>query len=453
MIIKKIKTHLSPFEIFRIFSDDEQPVFLDSGEDYENLGQYSIISSKPFLKLKSKNNKVFLNDEMISGEMENPLELLKAYFNKFKRNYHRELPFIGGALGHFSYDLCHHFEELPKSTIDDTDLYDLNIGLYNGAIIYNHETKEYFVTDAEVNPNGDVRVTELISRIESEKMNQLSESKPFNGIDIKSNMTKDRYIESIGKIKKYIKAGDIYQVNMTQRFETKLRKSPLKLYSDLRKVNSAPFSAYLGYKDYQLLSSSPERFVKLRDGKLSTRPIKGTRPRGKTKEEDDILKNELMASEKDRAELLMIVDLERNDFSKVAKTGTVKVPELFVIEKYPTVFHLVSKVTCQLDEKYDAFDCIKNIFPGGSITGAPKIRAMEIIDELEPTQRNVYTGAIGYIDFNGDMDLSIVIRTMLLKDKTVYFQVGGGIVWDSNAEDEFQESLDKGKALVEAIKL
>jgi len=267
------------------------------------------------------------------------------------------------------------------------------------------------------------------------------------------NMTKEAYIQSIKKIKEYIKAGDIYQVNMTQRFETELRTKPLALYSNLRKINSAPFGAYLDYGDYQILSSSPERFMKLEKGQLSTRPIKGTRPRGETLAEDLRLKEALVKSEKDQAELLMIVDLERNDFSKVAKTGTVKVPEIFVIEEYPTVFHLVSKVVCELDDGFDAIDCLINAFPGGSITGAPKIRAMEIIDELEPTQRNIYTGAIGYIDFNGDMDLNIVIRTMLIKNNNVYFQVGGGIVWDSDAEDEFQESLDKGKALVEALKM
>lgn len=240
---------------------------------------------------------------------------------------------------------------------------------------------------------------------------------------------------------------------MTQRFETELREEPLTLYSKLRQVNPAPFAAYLNFQDYQILSSSPERFIRSKNKKLFTRPIKGTRPRGKNKAEDMKLKQELINSEKDKAELLMIVDLERNDFSKVAKTGTVKVPELFVLEQYPTVFHLVSQVECELDEKYDAVDCIRNTFPGGSITGAPKIRAMEIIDELEPTQRNIYTGSIGYLDFNGDMDLNIVIRTMVTKDKKAYFQVGGGIVWDSDAAAEYQESLDKGKALVEALKM
>ena len=453
MIIKKINTELSPIQVFSIFSTDDQPVFLDSGKGYENLGKFSIIASEPFLKFKSKNNQVMINGEPVLGVEKNPLEILKDYLNQYKIEYASDLPFIGGVLGHFSYDLCHHFEALPRTAIDDLDVYDLNVGFYNGSIVYNHETKEFFVTDAEINPGGDSRVRMIVDRVKSAELEELSTNTSSEDIAINSNMTKEKYIQSIKKIKDYIKSGDIYQVNMTQRFHTELRTKPLALYSNLRTVNSAPFAAYLDYGDYQVLSSSPERFMKLEKGELSTRPIKGTRPRGKNLAEDQRLKEELLNSEKDQAELLMIVDLERNDFSKVAKTGTVKVPELFVIEEYPTVFHLVSKVVCELDENYDAIDCITNTFPGGSITGAPKIRAMEIIDELEPTQRNIYTGSIGYIDFNGDMDLSIVIRTMLIKNNNVYFQVGGGIVWDSNAEDEFQESLDKGKALVEALKM
>lgn len=453
MIIKKIKTDLTPFQVFRIFSDDDQPVFLDSGEGYETLGKYSIIASNPFLKFESKNNETIINGESIINVDKNPLEVIKDYLKEYKTEYKSELPFIGGVLGHFSYDLCHHLEALPRTAVDDLDVNDLNLGFYNGGIVYNHQTKEYFITDAEINPGGDLRVQIIIDRINSAELKELSTNKSIDDIKMRSNMSKDQYIQSIKRIKNYIKSGDIYQVNMTQRFNTKLRTKPLALYSNLRKVNSAPFAAYLDFGDYQILSSSPERFMKLEKGRLSTRPIKGTRPRGKTVEEDQRLKEALMNSEKDQSELLMIVDLERNDFSKVAKTGTVNVPELFVIEEYPTVFHLVSKVVCVLDEDYDAIDCITNTFPGGSITGAPKIRAMEIIDELEPTQRNIYTGSIGYIDFNGDMDLSIVIRTMLIKNNNVYFQVGGGIVWDSNAEDEFQESLDKGKALVEALKM
>jgi para-aminobenzoate synthetase component 1 len=453
MIVKKLKTDLKPFEVFKIFARENQPVFLDSSDKYKKLGEYSIICFNPFLKLKSKNNHMVIEKNNEKIETAEPMKHLKQYLAEYRTNYQSDLPFIGGAVGHFSYDLCQHFEELPRTAVDDVNIPDLNLGFYNGGIVFDHQTREYFITDAQINSRGEKRVEYIAEKIKEAEIPYLKTKEPESELKIRSNLSKKEYYKAINRIKKYIEAGDIYQVNMTQRFETELREEPLALYSKLRQVNPAPFAAYLDFKDYQILSSSPERFIRSKDRKLFTRPIKGTRPRGKNAAEDLKLKEELINSEKDKAELLMIVDLERNDFSKVAKTGTVKVPELFVVEKYPTVFHLVSQVECELDEKYDAVDCIKSTFPGGSITGAPKIRAMEIIDELEPTQRNIYTGAIGYLDFNGDMDLNIVIRTMVTKAQKVYFQVGGGIVWNSYAEAEYQESLDKGRALVTALKM
>ena len=259
-------------------------------------------------------------------------------------------------------------------------------------------------------------------------------------------------MNSVRKVQDYIKQGDIYQANLTQRFEGETTLSSYELYRDLRNISPAPFGAFLNFEDTNVLSNSPERFIKCIDKKVETRPIKGTRPRGITKEEDLRLQEELRNSEKDRAELLMIVDLERNDIGRISKIGTVKVPELFIIEPYANVNHLVSTVVGELDDNRSCMDVIKATFPGGSITGAPKIRAMEIIDELEPTQRNIYTGSIGYIGFNGDMDLNIAIRTIIKQDNNVYFQVGGGMTWDSNPEDEYQETLDKAKSIMKALR-
>jgi para-aminobenzoate synthetase component 1 len=259
-------------------------------------------------------------------------------------------------------------------------------------------------------------------------------------------------MKALDAVHEYILAGDIYQTNLTQRFNADLQISPLELYSELRKINPAPFASYIDFGVGQIVSSSPERFILVQGRNIETRPIKGTMPRGKTAAEDAANRETLVNSEKDKAELLMIVDLERNDLGKIAKTGTVKVPELFKLETYQTVFHLVSTVTAELKDELDAIDCVKATFPGGSITGAPKIRAMEIIDELEPTQRNIYTGSIGYIGFNGDLDLNIVIRTIVCKDGKGYFQVGGGIVWDSDNQSEYQETFDKGRALMDALK-
>lgn len=454
MIVKEINTSFNSFELFKLFKDKKYPVFLDSNEGYERLGKYSIIAFDPFLVIKSKNKVVHVEasgDEKLIRK--NPFKVVNKYMKQFDSQYTSDLPFVGGAIGYFSYDLCHFVEELPRTAEDDVNIPDLHLGFYNGAIIYDHQTRKTYITDSEVNAGAEERVSLIEKEIMTGTPATLEiihhNQKPL----LETNMSKPYYLGAIKKIKDYIRAGDIYQVNMTQRFTTELKDQPVCLYKKLREINPAPFSAYLDYGGYQILSSSPERFIQKRKDQLETRPIKGTRPRGVNGPEDEKMKAELKASEKDKAELLMIVDLERNDFSRVARTGTVKVPELFTIEAYPTVFHLVSTVTCEVEDEFSPIDCIEASFPGGSITGAPKIRAMEIIDELEPTQRNIYTGSIGYIDFNGDMDLNIVIRTMVAKEEKVYFQVGGGIVWDSDPEMEYQESLDKAKALIEALSI
>ena len=278
------------------------------------------------------------------------------------------------------------------------------------------------------------------------------EKKEVPPMKLTSNFTKKEFEDSVQKIIDYIKAGDIYQANLTQRFNGKTTLSSYELYRDLRRVSPAPFGAFLNFDEYNILSNSPERFIKCTNRKLETRPIKGTTPRGKTKEEDIKLQEKLRNSEKDKAELLMIVDLERNDIGRISKTGSVKVPELFVIEPYANVNHLVATVVGELEDDKDSIDAIKATFPGGSITGAPKIRSMEIIDELEPTKRNLFYGSVGYIGFDGDMDLNITIRTMIKKDDEVYFQVGGGMTWGSTPEDEYQESMDKAGSIMKALR-
>ncbi|MFH0767972.1 MAG: anthranilate synthase component I family protein, partial [Chloroflexota bacterium] len=245
----------------------------------------------------------------------------------------------------------------------------------------------------------------------------------------------------------------IFEVNLSQRFETELTISPYELYRGLRRINPAPFACYLGFDEVKVVSASPERFLRTRGDWVETRPIKGTRPRGATPEEDKALAKELLNSIKDRAENIMIVDLERNDLGRVCRYGTVRVTELTILETYPTVFHLTSTVEGRLREGKNCIDLLRATFPGGSITGAPKVRAIEIIDELEPTIRSIYTGSIGYLGFNGDIDLNIVIRTFLVKGNKAYFQVGGAVVYDSKTEDEYQETLDKAKALIASLNI
>ena len=268
---------------------------------------------------------------------------------------------------------------------------------------------------------------------------------------LKAALSKTEYLQAVARIKDYIAAGDVYQVNFTQRFEARLTSHPYRLYQRLRQRSPAPFSCYLNFDSFQVVSSSPERFLRIQDGKVETRPIKGTRPRGTTEVEDVRLREELAVSVKDRAELLMIVDLERNDLGRVCVPGSIQVDELFKVETYPTVYHLVANVSGRLRAECDVVDCIRATLPGGSITGAPKVRAMQIIAELERTRRGVYTGAIGYIGFDGGCDLNIAIRTILCAHGRAYYHVGGGIVWDSVPEAEYQETLDKGAAMRAAL--
>ena len=444
-MIKEIDTRLNSFEIFTIFKDEKDSFILDSAMDPNKLGRYSFISSNPFKVLKFKNSK------------ENPLDNLQEELKKYKVKNNTHIPFVGGAVGYLSYDLGNYLEDLPKMAKDDIGVYDLYFGFYNYVIAIDHLEEKTYIATPNLNIDKEKEILNLVEKKIKEAeilgVDKICyEKKNIDSIKLKSNFTKEEFKNAVKKVQNYIKEGDIYQANLTQRFSAKTILSSYELYRDLRKISPAPFGAYLNFEKYNILSNSPERFIKCIDNKIETRPIKGTRPRGKNKEEDLKLQRELLNSEKDKAELLMIVDLERNDIGKVSKIGSVEVPELFIIEPYANVNHLVATVVGEVKENKDCIDVIKSTFPGGSITGAPKIRAMEIIDELEPTQRNVYTGSIGYIGFNGDMDLNIAIRTILKDGDDVYFQVGGGITWDSNPEDEYQETLDKAKSLMKALR-
>ncbi|NSW89571.1 MAG: aminodeoxychorismate synthase component I [Firmicutes bacterium] len=461
MLIKEIKTSLDSFELYTIFKDNSFSFFLDSGVDHEKLGKYSFIGFDPQLVFKSKNNKINIIEKGVYRTFYgNPFQKLKEILSKYKIDYRSEFPFMGGLVGYLSYDLCHHIEKLPRTAIDDVNIPDCFLGMYDGIIIIDHVKNKVYIAALGIKDRAENIVTEIsnkIYRAEEKSIkrnisNNISNiNKKNNPVKLKANFTKDEYIKAIKKVKDYIKNGDIYQVNLTQRFECNMEGSPYELYAKLRNINPAPFASFIDFGEGYIVSSSPERFIQIKNRVIETRPIKGTRPRGKTPEEDSKNRNDLLSSEKDRAELLMITDLERNDLGKVSKIGTVKVTELFHLEEYATVYHLVSTIQGEMREDCDVIDCIMAAFPGGSITGAPKIRAMEIIDELEPTQRNVYTGSIGYIGLNGDIDLNIVIRTIICKDNKSYFQVGGGIVWDSDPELEYEETLHKAKALIEAL--
>ena len=322
---------------------------------------------------------------------------------------------------------------------------------YDNIIIYDNLEKECYITALGMLKEKKESIDEIINKISKGKKVEYKNVGPIRPELFKSNFENKEYLQSVNEVRDYIKEGHIYIMNLTQRFTCECSRDPYEVYRDLRHINPAPFAAYMNLEGFSILSSSPERFLRKKNQKLETRPIKGTRPRGKTKEEDKANIEELMNSEKDKSELLMIVDLERNDLSRVCKPFTVKVPELFALESYATVHHLVSTVEGEVKEENDTVDLIEACFPGGSITGAPKIRSMEIIEELERTRRNIYTGSIGYIGFDGEMDLNIVIRTIHMEKGKAYFGVGGGITWESECNFEYEETLHKAAALMRAL--
>jgi para-aminobenzoate synthetase component 1 len=452
MLIKEIITDLDAGTLFIKFKNDEYPIFLESQKDPKKLGRYSFIMSDPFLVLKSKGKCIEVSEINIKKTVDgNPFDILQKYLEKYHVNNISQIPFTGGAAGYLSYDLCHHIENLPVTVKDDVNIPDLFLGFYDGIIAIDHlEDKKYLIAHG-IKKDADKIIKNLEFKINKKQKETKEEIIKKQEVLFKSNMDKKYYQDSINRIKDYISSGDIYQINFTQRFECQLNKTPYTLYERLRKKNPAPFAAYMNFGEGEIVCSSPERFIQVKDGIIETRPIKGTIARGETPQEDMINKEILKNSEKDRSELLMIVDLERNDIGKISEAGSVEVPELFSIEEYATVFQQVATVRGKIKQNVTTVDILKATFPGGSITGAPKIRAMEIIDELEQTARNIYTGSIGYIGFDGSIDLNIVIRTVLCKDEKAYFQVGGGIVWDSTSESEYKESILKGKALKEAL--
>jgi para-aminobenzoate synthetase component 1 len=469
--VKKIETALNPFELYTVFRNYENTFLLDSSRDFNSLGRYSFIGINPIFILYGNDDGYFENQVFKSGSCIKRVEQL-LLDNKISIKH--ELPFIGGCIGFISYD---ETSVLPK----------FYFNFYDNLITRDNLSGETFITSCGIlSTIGSSEIEKEIIKYESNISNNLDEFipkvnlpfvDPFKNMNSNSlpsentdsynidtlsisedindkfisNFNQEDYVKTVGIIKEYIRSGDIYITNLTRRIETTTNKDGYDIYKKLREINPAPFAAYLKTKEFEIISSSPERFLRIQDRMVETRPIKGTRPRGKTPLEDEKNKLELLNSEKDKAELLMIVDLERNDLSKVCKPNTVHVPELFKLEEYSTVFHLVSTVTGKLKDNETSVSAMQTCFPGGSITGTPKLRSMEIIEELERSGRGLYTGCIGYFSYDGNADFNIVIRTIIKNGETVAFGVGGGITIDSNEEEEYFETIDKAVALMKAI--
>lgn len=434
-------------QLFAAFLDWPRPVLLASLNASHPDSKYSIISANPYKTL------TFNSDQLISDKSSCPFELLKKHLPKMNINYDTPFPFLGGAIGYFSYDLGRMLETIPCEAEDDLRLPLMDVGFYHWAIIADHSVNEFYLVYLDI-PEKNVSKKDILDKLQQNSLNIHTEETNLNYVTrstVTSNFTQAAYAQAFEKIQRYIYEGDCYQVNLAQRWKIPFYRDPFDLYTQLSAKNNNPFCAYLSFDNYAIISVSPERFLSLKDNKLSTKPIKGTRPRHLDPHRDKQIAQELKSSLKDRAENLMIVDLLRNDFGKVCKPGSIKVPKLFDIESFPAVHHLVSTIEGELQEALDACDALRACFPGGSITGAPKIRSMEIIEQLEPHRRSIYCGSIGYIDVRGHMDTNIAIRTLVCKNHNLYIWAGGGIVADSNVDLEYQETFDKVSLILSAL--
>ncbi len=445
-IIEEIKLDKDFLTISSLFSEKRGTVALLSG-GHHDCARFNILAVDPVLVVNVKNYMVKLTFENKEYRFRgNPFGVLRDLLNRFchKEDLYDHLPVVSGLFGYFSYDLKDYIEDLPRTSIDDLGLPDIFLCLPKVILLEDRLNSSFFISAIS---KSDL---ESFKEIILESSNDISQDFFIKG-GFNSNFSHEGYINAIERIKNYILEGHVYQVNMSQRFSVKFSGNPFSLLKKLFIKNPAPFFAYINADDHYIISTSPERFLLKKDNLVETRPIKGTRPRGNTTEEDLRLKKELVNSIKDDAELSMIVDLLRNDLGKVCKAGTVKVKEHKRVESYDNVYHLVSIVEGEMEDDKDEVDLLMATFPGGSITGCPKVRAMEIIDELEPNRRHIYTGSIGYISFHKSMDLSIAIRTAIILGDRLVFSVGGGVVFDSDPEMEYQETLHKGRTFLQVL--
>lgn len=450
--------NVKPLDLFTTLSNKPWAIWLDSGQSQHIDVCFDILVWQPEVTLSTYGNRTdinYVNTNETYISQEDPLSLLEKIQQQVLsplKDSPQNLPFLGGALGYFSYDLGRRFERLPIKAEQDISLPEMAIGIYSQAVIFDHKHQQFFlVCPQDKRKTLEHFLQELL--INKEENNTSTETTCFTlTSDWQSNLDKVNYTAKFEQVQDYLLSGDCYQINLAQRFKAQYQGDEFNAYCALRTENNAPFSAFMRFENFSILSVSPERFLQCKQGKVQSKPIKGTMPRDNDKTQDKHNADILANSVKDRAENLMIVDLLRNDISKVCKPGTVVVPILFDIESFPAVHHLVSTIEGEIAEQYSVCDLLRGAFPGGSITGAPKIRAMEIIEQLEPHRRSVYCGSIGYISNCGSMDTNITIRTLICENNhhnnsilpnNIYCWAGGGLVADSMADSEYQETFDK----------
>ncbi len=423
-----------------------QHFILESGRG----GRYSMAGLEPVAVLRGKGEELRIQEggqeSVLKG---NPLDLVKNYMaERYVKHDDSLPPFQGGAMGYFSYDCIRYIERLDDKAQDDLELPDVFLMIYDEVIVFDHKERVLWVIVRHHDEKQATERLQYLQHIWTQQVDSvaipLQNTREFTPY---VSFTEEEFVKAVERIQEYIASGDVFQVNLSVRQSQPLRSHPIEIYEKLREINPSPYMGYMELGDFQIVSGSPELLIKKAGMEVSTRPIAGTRSRGKDAQEDEVLAKELIENEKERAEHVMLVDLERNDLGRVCRYGTVEVNEFMAIEKYSHVMHIVSNVRGELEEGKDAFDILKAVFPGGTITGAPKIRTMEIIEELEPVRRGIYTGSIGWLSFSGEMELNIVIRTLLAKGGYAHVQAGAGIVIDSNPQNEYKESLKKAVAL------
>ncbi|HWI55179.1 MAG TPA: anthranilate synthase component I, partial [Desulfobacteria bacterium] len=459
----------TPISIFKKVCKGQYSYLLESVEGGENLARYSFMGFEPFINYfcRNGNNVVEKSEGTTTTKTEltgSPLDNLRKIMEEYKAPAIEGLPrFYGGAVGYFGYDLIRYIEEIPEATLDDLELPDCHFILTRMVLIFDHvKHKVKVVVNTEPGSSPEETYEKAVSSINAIK--QMINSNPVvissqqydknrRLQDFSSNMTKEEFMSKVEKAKEYIKSGDIFQVVLSQRLKMPLQGEPFDIYRNLRTVNPAPYLYYLKFGETVIIGSSPEMLIRVEGGEVQTCPIAGTRPRGSSSSEDELFEKELLADEKEKAEHLMLVDLGRNDLGRVCDYGSIKLKCFMEIEKYSHVMHLVSTVSGRILPEMSSFDALKACFPAGTVSGAPKIRAMEIIEELEPTRRGVYAGVIGYLGFTGNMDTCITIRTIVVHEGNTYIQAGAGIVADSQPEKEYDETINKAKALLETLML
>ena len=461
---KKVKDDQEVLNLIDNFLDEKNSFIFESVEKGKIKGRYTIFGKNPdkIWEFNNKNSYIIEKNKKIKLK-DKPEKLIEKIIEEFKFKTPNNLPKICSLIsGYFSYDSIRYIEKIPNTCNDDLNLPDVRLLRPRTLIIHDNQKKEIFYINNIFKDEKIQNYEKKYNEIKSDLFKLLIQSsiknidkktnKKAKNIKVKSNTSKNKFLSIVKKAKKYIRLGDIFQVVLSQRFEAKLTKKPLEIYKKLRVTNPSPFMFFFNFDDFQIIGASPEILVRLRDNKITVRPIAGTRPRGKTSKEDNFYKKDLLKDKKELSEHLMLLDLGRNDAGKVSMINSIKVTESFIIEKYSHVMHIVSNVVGKYNKKFSKFKSLLAGFPAGTVSGAPKIRAMEIIDELETTRRKVYAGGIGYFSANGEFDTCIALRTAVAKNDKFYVQAGAGIVADSKPLKEYEETVNKAKALIDALK-